>query len=312
MIVIAHRGASGYVPEHTLTAKAMAHAMGANYLEQDLVASKDGVPVVLHDIHIDTVTDVKKRFPNRSRGDGRYYAIDFTVEELKTLRVFERFDHRTGKAIFPTRFPTGEGDFRILTFEEEVRFIENVNGSTGRAAGIYPEIKQPAWHREQGCDFSSIVLKVLRELGYDQPESSCFLQCFDEFEVKRIRSELGFRGKLIQLIYRGHDERSGSDYNRMGSAEGLTDLKDIVDGVGPSMDWIVTWNEKGERSLGSLVADAHANGLAVHPWTIRTDALPENCPSLEALVAALRDQSVEGVFADQPDRVLALVKQSNP
>ncbi|MCA9216274.1 MAG: hypothetical protein KDB27_24565, partial [Planctomycetales bacterium] len=104
-IVIAHRGASGYLPEHTLPAKALAYGMGADFLEQDVVLSRDGVPIVLHDIHIDTVTDVAKKFPNRKRGDGRFYAIDFDVAELKTLDVVERFDAQTKKAVFPNRFP---------------------------------------------------------------------------------------------------------------------------------------------------------------------------------------------------------------
>ena len=93
-IVIAHRGASGYLPEHTLAAKAAAHAMGADYLEQDVVLSKDGVPMVLHDIQIDTVTDVAQVFPDRARADGRFYAIDFTLDELKALTVMERADER--------------------------------------------------------------------------------------------------------------------------------------------------------------------------------------------------------------------------
>ena len=241
MQVIAHRGASGYVPEHTLIAKAMAHAMGADYLEQDLVATRDGQAVVLHDIHVDTVTDVAKKFPGRRREDGRYHAIDFTVEELKTLRVFERFDHRNGTAIFPARFPTGVGDFRISTFEEELQFIENLNRSTGRAAGIYPEIKRPAWHREQGCDLSRVTLDALEKHGYARPEARCFLQCFDEFEVKRLRQELDYKGKLVQLIGRGHDPESGTDFNRLKTPEGLADLKGLIDGIGPSLDSVVAW-----------------------------------------------------------------------
>ncbi|MEL6107687.1 MAG: glycerophosphodiester phosphodiesterase [Planctomycetota bacterium] len=311
MKTIAHRGASGYVPEHTLTAKAMAHAMGAAYLEQDLVATKDGVPVVLHDIHLDTVTDVKDRFPDRKRADGRFYAIDFTVAELKTLRVFERFDLKTGRAVFAERYPTGEGEFRIPTFDEEIRFIKNLNRSTTRSAGIYPEIKQPAWHREQGCDLSPIVLEVLRSHGFDDPESECYLQCFDEFEVKRLRRELGYRGKLVQLIARGHDEASGTDYNRLRSAEGLADLQGLVDGVGPMIDLVVTWDDSGERAVTPFVEAAHANGLVVHPWTIRADQLPRNCGSLQALVDALKDAAVDGVFADHPDRVIAALTRSN-
>ena len=106
-IVIAHRGASGYLPEHTLAAVAMAHAMDADYVEQDVVLTKDAVPVVLHDIHIDAISDVAKRFPDRKREDGRYYAIDFTLAEIKQLKVTERFDPKNGQPIFEGRFPLG-------------------------------------------------------------------------------------------------------------------------------------------------------------------------------------------------------------
>jgi len=175
-IIIAHRGASGYLPEHTLPGKALAHAMGADYLEQDLVLSKDGIPVVLHDIVIDTVTDVAKRFPERKRADGRYYALDFTVADLKQLRVTERFDYRTGKPVFPARFPQWQGTFQIPTFEEELQFIQGLNRTTGRDVGIYPEIKSPAWHREQGQDVSRIILSVLERYGYRTKADKIFLQ----------------------------------------------------------------------------------------------------------------------------------------
>ena len=303
MLIIAHRGASGYVPEHTLIAKAMAHAMGADYLEQDLVATKDGQAVVLHDVHIDTVTNVADRFPTRRRDDGRFYAIDFTVKELRSLRVFERFDHQTGKAVFPRRYPKGEGDFRITTFDEEIRFIQNINQTTGRIAGVYPEIKQPAWHREQGCDLSAIVLKSLHRYGYSQPDSRCYLQCFDEFEVQRIRSELGYVGKLIQLIGRGHDELSGTDYNRLRTPEGLAALHGVVNGIGPAMDLVLSWDESGGAVKTDLVEEAHRFDMEVHPWTVRADQLPARCPSLDALMSALRSTRVDGVFTDHPDRV---------
>ena len=104
-IVIAHRGASGYLPEHTLAAKAMAHAMGADFVEQDVVLSKDHVPVVLHDVHVDTISDVAQKFPGRHRSDGRFYAIDFDLAELQTLNVMERVDYRSGDVAFPKRFP---------------------------------------------------------------------------------------------------------------------------------------------------------------------------------------------------------------
>ena len=160
-LVIAHRGASGYLPEHTLPAVAMAHALGADYIEQDVVLSKDNVPMVLHDIHLDTVTDVARRFPDRKREDGRYYVIDFTLAELKQLNASERFDPKTGLAVFPTRFPVGKGSFQIPTLEEELQLIQGLNTSTGREAGVYPEVKEPAWHRTQGRDLSPILLESL-------------------------------------------------------------------------------------------------------------------------------------------------------
>src|SRR6266478_3317261 len=148
-IIIAHRGASGYLPEHTLEAKAVAHAMGADFLEQDLVLSMDGVPVVMHDIHVDTVTDVARRFPDRKRADGRYYAIDFTLAELKSLHITERFNPKTGRAVYEGRFPLWQSTFAIPTLEEELQLIQGLNRSTGRNVGIYPEIKSPSWHREK-------------------------------------------------------------------------------------------------------------------------------------------------------------------
>src|SRR5688500_1899970 len=160
-LVIAHRGASGYLPEHTIAAKAYAHALGADFIEQDLVLSKDDVPIVIHDIYVDTVTDVAKRFPNRKRADGRYYVLDFTVAELKQLRVSERFDARTGGRVFPRRFPAQQSSFQLSTFEEELQLIQGLNRSTGRVAGIYPEIKQPKWHNVQGRDISRVVLAIL-------------------------------------------------------------------------------------------------------------------------------------------------------
>ena len=123
-IVIAHRGASGYLPEHTLPAKAMAYAQGADYLEQDLVMTKDDHLVVLHDHYLDRVTDVADRFPDRARKDGRYYAIDFTLDEIKSLKFTEGFDIENGKKVqtYPGRFPMGKSDFRVHTFEEEIEF----------------------------------------------------------------------------------------------------------------------------------------------------------------------------------------------
>ncbi len=134
-IVIAHRGASGYLPEHTLAAKALAYGQGADFLEQDVVLTKDDQPIVLHDIQLDAVTNVAQAFPDRARQDGRYYAIDLTLAEIQSLRVTERMDWRTNRPVFPGRFPPGKSDFRVPTLAEEIELIQGLNHSTGRTWG---------------------------------------------------------------------------------------------------------------------------------------------------------------------------------
>jgi len=292
-IVIAHRGASGYLPEHTLEAVSLAYGMGAHYIEQDVVLSKDDCPVVLHDIHIDTVTDVAKQFPARKRADGRYYAIDFTLAELKLLHVHERTD-ADGKPVFPKRFPQGKSQFRIATLEEELELIQGLNHSTRRDVGIYPEIKQPAWHREQGHDITKIVLSTLKAFGYSTKQDKAFLQCFDVTEVKRIRTELKSELLLIQLLSKGQAE--------VTSSEGLSELSKIADGIGPSLDQILLGYKAGKPQLTDLVARAHANGLQIHPYTFRSDALPAGVKSLDELVRLfVEENKIDGLFTDFPD-----------
>jgi len=119
-IVIAHRGASGYLPEHTLESKSLAFAMNPDFIEQDLVLSKDNIPIVIHDIYLDDVTDVATKYPKRKRIDKRYYVIDFTFEELQKLEVTERFNPKTGKQIYPNRFPKGKGNFKLHSLQQEI------------------------------------------------------------------------------------------------------------------------------------------------------------------------------------------------
>ncbi|TDU70903.1 glycerophosphoryl diester phosphodiesterase [Prosthecobacter fusiformis] len=300
-LIIAHRGASGYLPEHTLEAKAMAHAMGAPFIEQDVVLSKDSVPVILHDIHVDTISDVAARFPGRQRDDGRFYALDFTLAELKQLRVTERFHAKTGLQVFPKRFPLNRSTFQIPTLEEELQLIQGLNQSTGREAGIYPEIKQPEWHQKEGHDISRIVLTMLEKYGYTGKEHACYVQCFEYAEVKRIREELGWKGKMIMLLGGGASGNDGTDFAYLRSPAGLAELKQTVDGIGPAISSII-----GEdRQISSLVKEAHANGLKVHPYTLRTDELPKFAKSPEDLMGLLfTDAGVDGLFTDFPDVVL--------
>ena len=311
-LVIAHRGASGYVPEHTLPAKAYAHALGADYLEQDIVLTRDDVPFVLHDIYLDTVSDVAVRFPDRKRADGRFYALDLSLAELKQLRVRERFNAKTGLPVYALRYDStnAPSTFAVSTLEEELQFIQGLNRSTGRVAGIYPEIKQPKWHREQGHDISKIVLPVLARYGYATKADACFLQCFEYSEVKRLRNELGWKGRLIQLYSTKAKEEDGSDFTYLSSPAGLKELAAVADGIGPPLGRIVTWPAAGAApKVTELVALAHAAKLAVHPYTLRRDELPKNCPSFEALhVAAFRTAGVDGIFTDFTDVTVAWLK----
>jgi len=296
-LVIAHRGASGYLPEHTLAAKALAHGMGAHYLEQDIVLTQDDVPVVLHDIHLDTTTDVARRFPDRKRADGRYYALDFSLAEIKQLDVSERFNAKTGKAVYPKRFPLDQSTFCVSTLEEELQLIQGLNASTGRVAGIYPEIKQPKWHRDQGHDISRIVLPVLQRYGYATKADPCFLQCFELTEVQRLRAKLGWKGKLIMLLGSKKSE-DGTDYAALRTPKGLAELAKVADGIGPAIHQVL--NEAGKPT--PLVSEAHAAGLKVHPYTLRADDLPGFATSPDEVHRALFSEAkVDGLFSDFPD-----------
>lgn len=307
--VIAHRGASAYLPEHTLPAKAMAHAMGADYLEQDVVLSRDDVPVILHDIHLDAVTDVARRFPDRARPDGRFYALDFTLAELKTLRVDERIDVKKGRPAFPGRFPRGQASFEIPTLDEELQFIKGLNQSTGREAGIYPEIKRPAWHRKQGHDISRIVLSLLDRHGYRTREDKIYLQCFDWAEIRRLRNELGCQYKLVQLLGRGEE---CADHPRLMTPDGLREVARVAQAIGPSISHVLSGDSPVELRITALIANAHAAGLDVHPYTARHDELPPHARSFEELLESLlMNAGADGIFTDCPDRVVAFLRNKN-
>lgn len=296
-INIAHRGACGYLPEHTLPAKALAYGQNPDFIEQDVVLSKDMVPIVIHDIHLDTVTDVAKKFPQRKRDDQRYYAADFTLAEIKTLNVHERIDLKTGAAVFPGRFPVGRSVFRIPTLAEEIELIQGLNKSCGRNIGIYPEIKEPAWHRENNMDISAIVLKTLADYGYDKRESNCFLQCFDQNELKRIKTELKSELRLIQLL------------------EGECNLDEVASyavGIGPWIGQIISGKDAdGKPIMTELVKEAKARNLLVHPYTFRVDAPVHDFAPDQLLKILFNSAHVDGIFSDFPDVSAEFLKKNN-
>ncbi len=303
--IIAHRGASGYLPEHTLEAKAMAHAFGADFLEQDLVLTKDDVPIVIHDITLEAVTDVETRFPNRNRPDGKFYAIDFTLAEIRTLNVHERVDSKTGKPAFPGRFPQGIGQFRIPTLEEELQLIQGLNASRGTTIGIYPELKSPAFHHQEGKDLAGIVLPILQKFGYWEKSSPCFVQCFEWAEVERVR-KLGYPGKLVFLMGKSEVRLSGSADPVPLDETVLKRIAQVADGIGPSLGMVIDL-ETGSLAPTGLIEKAHDAGLVVHPYTIRTDVPLKSVgsPSAELFEAVLGRADADGVFTDQPDKGIA-------
>ena len=292
-IVIAHRGASGYVPEHTTEAAVLAHAMGADYIEQDVVLSQDGVPVVLHDLTLNDVSDVARVFPDRARPDGRWYVMDLKLSELQRLTLTERRSEGRPWKQSGTRFPLEQGRFRIATLEEHLRLIDGLNKSLGRTAGVYVEVKDPGRHRAAGLDSSVEILKVLRAAGYDSASAPVFVQCFDELEVRRLRGELKCPLPLIWLTAKMPDEAV------------VREAAGFCDGLGVTLNLVVSSvSEKGEPTITSLVETAHRYGLQVHAWTFRTDALPAGVHDAELLLEWLTvEGGVDGIFADQPDVV---------
>lgn len=318
-VVIAHRGASGYLPEHTLPSKAMAYAQGADFLEQDLVMTKDNELVVLHDHYLDRVTDVAERFPNRARKDGRYYAIDFTLDEIKSLNFTEGFDIVDGKKVqsYPNRFPMGKSDFRIHTFQEEIEFIQGLNKSTGKNIGIYPEIKAPWFHQQEGKDITKKTLEVLKQYGYTNKDSNVYLQCFDANELKRIKTklmpEMDMNLKLIQLIaYTDWNETQAQQpdgtwvnysYDWMFEPNSMKEVAKYADGIGPDYHMLVQEDSTPDNiKLTGMVQDAHANNMQVHPYTIRVDKLPKYAKDGQQLFDIIYNQAdVDGAFTDFPD-----------
>lgn len=318
-VVIAHRGASGYLPEHTLPAKALAYAQGADYLEQDLVMTKDNELVVLHDHYLDRVTDVAERYPNRARKDGRYYAIDFTLEEIKGLKFTEGFDIVDGKKVqsYPNRFPMGKSDFRVHTFQEEIEFVQGLNKSTGQDIGIYPEIKAPWFHEQEGKDITSKVLEVLKQYGYTKKTDNVYLQSFDANDLKRIKTELmpkmGMDLKLVQLIaytdwnetYEKQPDGTWTNYSYewMFKPGAMKEIATYADGIGPDYHMLVEENSTPEKiTLTGMAADAHANKLTIHPFTVRIDKLPKYAKDGDQLYDIIYNQAgAEGVFTDFPD-----------
>ena len=307
-IVIAHRGASGYLPEHTLEAKALAYGQGADYLEQDVVMTKDDVLVVLHDHHLDTTTDVAEVYPDRHRQDGRYYVIDFTLAEIKQLQVTERIDLSTGQTVYKDRFPPGKSRFEVATLREEIEFIQGLNQSTGERVGIYPEIKSPDFHESEGKDIAAAMIALLGEYGYKSRDDNCFVQCFHPETLQRIRNEIGSDLSLVQLIG-GTQWRQMVGQSSDRAEDVMREISEFADGIGPDMNLIISGvGKSGKPEISDMVALAHTYDLVVHPYTLRKDAMPEWTKNYKQLLEWFYFQAdVDGVFTDFPDIAVELL-----
>ena len=283
-IVIAHRGASGYLPEHTLPAYALAHGMGADYIEPDLVMTKDAHLICLHDIYLQATTNVEQVFPDRGRDDGRWYAADFTLAETRRLEAEERLRDR---------FPRGSSRFAVPSFVEMIELVQGLNERTGRTVGIYPELKAPAWHRAEGLPMEEALLEVVERYGYRESGAPIFVQSFEEESLRSLR-ELG--SELPQVLLMAEVEQ----YRRFLSAAGIAGIAAFADGIGPAKTMLERQPE--------LIGWARDAGLAVHPYTFRADQVPDRHGSHEAeLERYLFELGVDGVFTDYPDRARAVL-----
>lgn len=288
-IIIAHRGASGYLPEHTLAAYAMAHAMGADFLEPDLVMTRDGILIARHDVVLEETTDVAAVFPDRRRADGHWYAADLDLAEVRRLQARERTDRR---------FRRDSHGFGVPTFEEILQLVTELNRLTGRTVGVYPETKQPAWHRAAGLALEEPLLTLLERYGYRRRADPVFVQSFEEASLRHMRASLGTRLRLVQLV---------SDGERV-TPEGLDAIATYADALGPDRALIEGVPGSADPAL---VKRCHARGLAVHPFTFRADAVDARYPGFEAeLRHFLGTLKVDGLFTDHPDRAAAVLRGS--
>jgi glycerophosphoryl diester phosphodiesterase len=330
-LVIGHRGAPAYVPEHTLESYQLAIEQGADFIEPDLVATKDGELIARHEPYLGgdnadvagaDSTDVASRPEFRARRktvvlDGvrltGWFAEDFTLAEIRTLRARERMP-----AVRPASAGQN-GRYRVPTFGEIIDLIQGMERRTGRRIGVYPETKHPSYHRSIGLPLEERLLAVLRERGFTDP-ARVYIQSFEVSNLQRLNALTDL--PLVQLLggrERPYDlERAGDprSYDDLATACGLAFIASYADGVGPAKSRVVPVVDGSLGEPTTFVADAHAAGLVVHPYTFRRENsfLPAQLRNGDDPAAAGNDAAeydafrragVDGVFSDNADRALA-------
>jgi glycerophosphoryl diester phosphodiesterase len=331
-LVIGHRGASGYLPEHTLRSYALAIKLGADYVEPDLVATKDGHLIARHEPNIMNTTNVRDHpeFADRRRVavvDGvpeeGFFASDFTLAEIKTLRAVQAFPER------PQRF---NGRFEIPTLREVIALVKRESRKRGRRIGIYPETKHPTYHKELGLPLERRLVAALRRAGLNRRRAPVFIQSFEQSNLKQLNRMTPVR--LVQLVdafdvnpdgtlayappsdrpydwtVSGDPELLARTFGFFATDEGLEEVSTYADGIGPWKRYIVSTTGTGsdaERRLlppTDLIQRAHARGLLVHTWTFRNEQhrLVSDYggnPINEYL--QFYELGIDGVFSDFPD-----------
>ncbi|WP_128378342.1 glycerophosphodiester phosphodiesterase [Streptomyces cavernae] len=320
--VIAHRGASGYRPEHTLGSYQLAVDMGADVIEAgDLVPTKDGHIVCRHEPEIGGTTDVASHPEFASRKTTKlldgvsvtgWFTEDFTLAELKTLRAVERIPaNRPHNTLY-------NGRWEIPTFEEVLKWQDEQTRKRGKQVWIYPETKHPTYFRKLGLGLEERVAKLLRRYGKDRKNSPVILQSFEPSSIQRFDKLVG--NPLVVLLsgastrpwdfVEAGDPRTVAD---LVKPAGLKEIATYAQGIGPTLDLIIPRDSSGNLTTPTtLVRDAHAEGLILHPYTMRNENpfLPANfrkgtdADAYGDAFGAFRTYfatGIDGVFTDHPD-----------
>jgi glycerophosphoryl diester phosphodiesterase len=311
-LVIAHRGASGERPEHTLAAYELAIDQGADFIEPDIVATKDGVLVARHENEISGTTDVASRpeFAGRKTtktiDGGRvtgWFTEDFTLAELKTLRTRERLPQ--------LRSTAHDGRDQVPTLEEVIALVRAKERGSKRRIGLYPETKHPSYFASIGLPLEARLVGVLHKAGYRRASDPVFIQSFEIDNLRRLNGMTSLR--LVQLIGSldgGPADRSGIGYASMVTPDGLRAVAKYADGIGPEKSAVIPRGADGRLAAPTtLVADAHKAGLVVHPYTFRAEnyflpaefrrgADPRTAGDLAGEVCAFLTAGIDGLFSD--------------
>ncbi|PVM80912.1 glycerophosphodiester phosphodiesterase [Caulobacter radicis] len=323
-VVIAHRGASGERPEHTLLAYGLAVDQGCDFIEPDLVVTKDGHLVVRHENEIGGTTDVASHPEFAARKatktiDGEsltgWFTEDFTLAEIKTLRARERLPQlRPASAAF-------DGQAQVLTFDEVVAFARAESKRVGRTIGVYPEMKHPAYFASIGLPIEGRMVEALKRNDLNSKTAPVFVQCFEVGPLKTLRLKTPARLVLLVAGEGGPADLPNVRYADLVTPEGLKGVAAYADGLGPEKTMIVPQDKQTLLPATSLVKDAHAAGLVVHPWTVRAENyfLPATLRrgdagaadylaqrgDVTAVLKALYAAGVDGVFSDFPGLAVA-------